>query len=87
MCPDGEIYEFEKKTAEELVSLFENKCNYTVGVTEFKIESLKVSPNPKHDKLNIEFKLRKGSKIRIKLHNLLGQTVLSEKQKFICWSL
>ena len=51
-----------------------------IGVTEFKIESLEVYPNPTHDKLNVEFEIRKVSEVSIKLHNLLGQTVLSENK-------
>lgn len=52
------------------------------SVTEFSIKPLEVYPNPANDKLNVEFEIRKVSDVKIKLHNLLGQTVLTKNRTF-----
>lgn len=46
------------------------------------IESIGIYPNPTIDKVNVEFEVRKASKINFKLYNLLGQNVMSQQKTF-----
>ena len=52
------------------------------SIKEFSIKPIDLYPNPTNDKLNVEFEIRKASDVNIKLHNLLGQTVLDENKTF-----
>jgi len=52
------------------------------SVNELSIKPIDVYPNPSSDKINIEFDIRRVSEVNIKLHNLLGQTVLSKSKTF-----
>ena len=46
------------------------------------IESIDIYPNPTIDKVNIEFEVKKVSKINFKLYNLLDQNVISHQKMF-----
>jgi len=46
------------------------------------IKSIYIYPNPTIDKVNIEFEVKKVSKINFKLYNLLGQNDISHQKMF-----
>ncbi|MGB1931760.1 MAG: Omp28-related outer membrane protein [Flavobacteriales bacterium] len=60
------------------------KMGSATSITEANtsIESIDIYPNPTIDKLNVEFEVKKVSKVNFKLYNLLGQNVLSHHMTF-----
>lgn len=81
---DLDIVAYVAEDKQEILNVTHMKpmLGSATGVTEFNIESVEAYPNPTNDKLNIEFDMRKMSPVNIKLHNLLGQTVLSKTKTF-----